>query len=117
MVQPRDGLLQADGLQGDRHGTNAGEGGDHRNVARHAVWKLGTHVTGTCIQAEVGCRDLKGFAGNMFGSDVDEELTGVLGGHEVGAIVEMVKNSLNGGTSEQVAIMSRLTQEENDPNK
>lgn len=64
-----------------------------------------------------GCRDLKGFAGNMFGSDVDEELTGVLGGHEVGEIVEMVKNSLNGGTSEQVAKMSRLTQEENDPTK
>lgn len=54
-----------------------------------------------------GCTDFKGLASSMLGTDVDEKVKDMLGGQDVGTLVNVVKGSLNGSSPEQLVQMTR----------
>ena len=56
-----------------------------------------------------GCTNLKTFANDVLGIDVDKHFDGFLGGQDLGTLFGVVKSSLNGGSPEDLVRIASTT--------
>jgi uncharacterized membrane protein required for colicin V production len=54
-----------------------------------------------------GCTDFKGLASSTFGVDIDAKVKDMLGGQDVGTLINVVKGNLSGSLPEQLVQMTK----------